>query len=60
MQSWTEAEDMFPDTSAPKVSRKQIVPEDFQVCVDASTAEEQFKIDVPIELTVIGQSCEAQ
>ena len=43
VQYWTEAEDKFPDTLgkvekfvAPKVSRKQIVPEDFRVFVDAS------------------------
>ena len=46
--------------SEPKVSRRQIVPEDFCVFVDASTAEEQSDIDVKIELTVYGQNCEAQ
>ena len=71
MQSWTEAEDKFPDGSGevekfvpppppPKVYRKQIVPEYFWVFVDASTAEEQTEIVVSIELTVNGQSCEAQ
>ena len=50
---------------SPKVSRKQIVPEDFlvpedfRVFVDASIAEEQPEIDVSIELTVNRQSCEA-
>ena len=46
--------------SEPKVSRRQIVPEDFRAFVDASTAEEQPEIVVKIELTVNGQSCEAQ
>ena len=46
--------------SEPKFSRRQIVPEDFCVIVDAITAEEQPEIDVKIELTVNGETCEAQ
>ena len=45
----------------PKVSRRKIVPKVFLcVFVDVSTAEEQPELDVKIELTVNGQTCEAQ